>query len=592
MRRLMPRRATTHFALAAAAALTVAAASASGQNLDHTAPRLPPAAPPAQLPPATRPAAGEDEDAMILPELLGVRLDAPGGEPTVLSDLDAAGRTELAEDLRRRLRAAVGKPLTMRAVRNLAAEVADAYADAGYPVVDVSVPEQDVTPGVLRLSVREGRLGRVRTEGDSYWREDALTRHVRLAPGDLLGRDRLLADVDYVNRNPFRRVGLLLEAGDDAGQSDVVLDVDEGSFPLRVYGGYEDTGTDATDTDRLLAGFNWGDAFLLQRGDLLSYQYTQAAEDPDLFFAHSGSYTASLPWRHEVSALGFYSESRPDMADPNLESDGQSYQASLGYGMVLPRARGGRLGHDLRFGLDYKRTNNNLSFGGEEVFASATEVVQATARYDARLADSRGVSTVALTGTFSPGGVTGRNDDEAFDVARQGADATYIVGRLEVGREVYFGRADANGALTRDRSFVLSARGAAQAASGPLLPSEQLGAGGYGSVRGYDERFLNGDAGAAGTLELFSPAVGVLDAVTRDRAGDALRLVAFYDYATLVNYGESDDPGTISSAGLGVRYNVGDVLSVRYDYGFQLIDGPADGRDGRGHLSVVLSWTF
>jgi len=42
-----------------------------------------------------------------------------------------------------------------------------AYRDRGYGVVQVSLPEQDITQGVVRLRVVEARIGRIIVEGNT-----------------------------------------------------------------------------------------------------------------------------------------------------------------------------------------------------------------------------------------------------------------------------------------------------------------------------------------------------------------------------------------------------------------------------------------
>src|SRR5262249_40509221 len=67
-----------------------------------------------------------------------------------------------------------------------------------------------------------------------------------------------------------------------------------------------------------------------------------------------------------------------------------------------------------------------------------------------------------------------------------------------------------------------------------LIPSEQLGAGGDDTVRGYDERAANGSVGFLASQELRSPAFALLNPARPDSGpsewDDAFQILAFWDY--------------------------------------------------------------
>ena len=104
-----------------------------------------------------------------------------------------------------------------------------------------------------------------------------------------------------MNVNSFHSTDAVFRPGTAAGTTDVWLNVKD-RFPLRVYTGYENTGTQATGEDRVLAGFNWGNVFGLDQQ--LNYQYT-ASPDFDHYKAQSGSYIVPLPWAgHRLTFFG------------------------------------------------------------------------------------------------------------------------------------------------------------------------------------------------------------------------------------------------------------------------------------------------
>ena len=121
--------------------------------------------------------------------------------------------------------------------------------------------------------------------------------------------------------------------------------------------------------------------------------------------------------------------------------------------------------HALIGGFDWKRTNNNLEFGGTNVSATGAEVAQFSVAYTGRANDAYGSS--AFTGTLfhSPGGLTDKNEDANFRSLRAFADAKYTYVNLQ-GQRIT--------SLPRDFSWHLT--GELQFSNENLLGSEQIGA--------------------------------------------------------------------------------------------------------------------
>ena len=94
--------------------------------------------------------------------------------------------------------------------------------------------------------------------------------------------------------------------------------------------------------------------------------------------AHSGSYIIPIPrWRDTLTIFGSYAESQPELGDATFDLKGRTCAAQR----ALPPRRCPRPGTETReftAGVDFKRSNNNLAFGGTQVFAQENDVIQAT----------------------------------------------------------------------------------------------------------------------------------------------------------------------------------------------------------------------
>ncbi len=573
----------------------VTASTAHAQDFERTGPRELPRVAPQVDRPALPAAEADDAERVILPELKGVAFVA-GGDLIQPSGITAEGIRLVGElplladpEFQRRIESYLGAPLTMGVLRSISRDVVKHYRAQGRPLVDVVVPEQDISAGTVQIAVVEFRAGQVLVEGNQHFGSEQLLSEVRTQPGDVIVESELIADLDWLNRNPFRRIDLVYQKSEEAGLSDVILRTSD-RFPLRVYGGIENTGQASIGRNRLLAGFNWGDAWGL--GHQLSYQASSSGDlvvDDDVpagqpddlrFFAHALSYRVPLPWRHELNVFGAYAKSRPVLPAP-FAQDGRAIQLGARYAIPLPRFASVR--HELRLGADFKRFNSDLEFGGTRVGRSDTDVVQGVLEYWVEATDPLGVT--AFTGGLyvSPGELSAHNDQSDYAAARAGAEPDYHYVRLGLERLTE---------LPYDADWSL--RGTVQFAPEPLLSSEQIGLGGWDSVRGFAERDFNGDEGWLLINELRSPPVSLAGLLDIAGVTDEFRALAFLDVGRVMDQtaraGLPND-ATLVGAGIGFRYSLASNLSVRADYGWPL-DGLSTGAndDGRLHFALLLSY--
>jgi hemolysin activation/secretion protein len=559
--------------------LLAATATTHAQTYEQVSPQTPassgktaPAVPETPAPVAT----GAEGDRLLTPVLRGlvfvadpsaVKSDGVSDEGVQLAAVPLLDTPAFREKLASRL----GRPLTLDGLNAITREALLALRAADRPVVDVVAPQQNISTGTIQILVAEGRLGEVRAEGNRWFSAESLTREVSIAPGASIPGSVLMDDLAWLNQNPFRRVDLVFARGEGAGETDVILRTQD-RRPWRVYAGYDNSGTPLTDEDRLFAGFNLGDVFNV--GHQLNYQFT-TSPDVEKMVAHSASYVARLPWRHTLTVFGSHAESRPDI--PLFDLEGVSWQLGLRYRVPLRSWRG--IEHAVTAGVDFKRSDNDLAFGGAAVFAQSVDVAQLVLGYEASLPDSLGATSLGLTVALSPGGIGGRNDDVDYTSVRADAEARYAYARLTLER------------ITKlPASFAWVVRGEAQVASTNLLGSEQLGFGGASSLRGYDEREANGDSGFILVNELRGPSFAVIKGVE-----DRLTPLAFIDGGVAVI--KDPLPGEehtreLLSAGVGLRYTMATWLTAQADYGWQLRDSGISptGDNSRAHVSVTVAW--
>jgi hemolysin activation/secretion protein len=295
--------------------------------------------------------------------------------------------------------------------------------------------------------------------------------------------------------------------------------------------------------------------------------------------AHSLSYTVPLPWRHRFTVLGVQATSRPDLPT-GFNQKGNTWQVSTRYEVPLPHTAD--LTHQIQIGTDFKRSNNNLDFGGTKVYSNATEVAQAVAEYSGTLRDAWGGTALTTMFVVSPGNLAPNNTTEAFRLgggrALSKSNYSYMRGSLE--------------RLTRIEDMTWASKLVGQASSAALLSSEQLGVGGATTVRGFQEYESLGDNGVIFVNELRSPIYSPSKGL--NGPDDSLQFLAFVDAGRTMNkYQESgvQKIATLVGAGVGFRYSIESYLTAKVDYAHQLTGLSDIGEGGsRIHASFIVSY--
>jgi hemolysin activation/secretion protein len=471
----------------------------------------------------------------------------------------------------------LGQPVTMKSLAELTRSIVGFFRDHDRPVVNVFVPEQSITSGYVQVVVVVSKVEKVDATGAKFFSNEMLRKEIRLQPGEPISGRVLTSDLSWINRNPFLQSDVLMAPGNAPGTTDILLRTQD-RFPFRLYAGYEDSGNQFTGDDRILTGFNYGNLFGV--GQQLSYQFTSGT-DVNKFTAHSGTYVIPLPWRHQLTFFGSYANSSADLGD-GLSTGGVNWQISGRYEIPLPGTD--HFTESLTLGFDFKRSNNDLIFNVATVSNVFTDVDQFVLSYQATNQDDYGSTSASATGFFSPGGMSNNNDDTDYMATRAGARSNYIYGQFTLNR------------VTRlPYDFTLTTRGLLQESDANLLPSEQLGMGGYATVRGYDERETNGDNGFLLSAEVATPPVSIADALGITAVKDQLQFLGFVDYGgtSLHQIQPSDDNpnSNLLGVGPGLRYVINPYVSLRFDYGFQLIDTGFDPRhNSRAHIGVLVSY--
>ena len=449
------------------------------------------------------------------------------------------------------------------------------YRDEGYSFANITIPEQDVDNGVVKLKVTEGNISRVKISGNKYFsRKEIRKKIASLEKGSPARLPDVQQELLELNRaNPDRQVVPIARAGRDPETVEIELRVQD---QLPFSAGFEFNGRNSPDTTRTRASVSLGYSNLWQKNHNISFNFQTTPEDRSEVEVTALNY--SLPiFDSDKRLLLYWIESDSDIAtvaDTTVVGDGTIF----GIKTLLPIYGEGRLFQSLSFGLESKDFGQvaSLSTGAE----ASTPIRYSTANAD--YFGSYGFDQSALS--FGGGirlGLRGLGNSEAeFEGRRIGARDNFI---YFVGNAAYL--------YTFENDSTIQARTEFQFTGDPLIGNEQYSAGGQFNVRGYLTSQELSDEAIFASLEYRSPN---LNEFFSTELLPSLQLLSFVDYAKLHNRGTL--PGEVSNVnlagiGFGLRANLLNYLDVNLDFAKALSDSlegsdSVDSGDTRFHFTL------
>jgi len=459
-----------------------------------------------------------------------------------------------------------------------------AYEKEGLLTVAVTIPQQTIESGVVRLEVVEARLGKVTVENEGVkWFSDQSVRRLTpdLQPGVVLRRDELQQDLEQVNRNPDRQVTPVLEKGEEPATVDLALKVDD-RIPLHGSLEINNDHTPGSPRYRAVTMLSYGNLWGLEHEATVSYQFA-----PDGFHEvqiESGSYRAPMPWS-EKQQLFFYvvnsNSSNTVVTAPGIGLTGKGLNGGLRYIASLPQLPGiEAYTHGVTLGVDRKKIENFTTAGTESIKTPIT-YLPFDLQYAGNLLLDQSLTSASVEFDFNRAGLVHGGSSEDFFINRpaKGVDGNYEIWKFglqhtlrlsallkTLARSRFVDLSKPENPFPRDWTLYVDARG--QYATQPLISSEQCSGGGVDSVRGYLDGEIFGDQCWNAQFELRTPYFsgwlgGYLD--------EQIQLVAFYDAAQMITLQPGKDQPRkqdLQGFGLGFRASLFRHLSAEVFAGY------------------------
>lgn len=528
-----------------------------------------------QVPPGATPGANVPRDTERMtsppeapPDIFSVprKLDRPVGadegprvrvqrfELSGAADRDDAGIkvADITALLEKQRAAQPADGFTIVQLEGVAEEITKYYRSRGLLLAQAFVPVQEVSGGVVKVGVLEGKLGDVTVEGNKRYS----TRAIQDAFAQIVGEpvNQLSAEKALFTLNDYPGLDVygVFQPGKEIGSTTLAIQVRR-EDPMEYYVAADNFGPDSTGQYRLRAGvlanspFGYGD----QINAYAIYSLDPSDSNADSLF---GGFEYSFPMARTYTRYALrYSTSDYNVGGEFSDFSGKSYIGEAEGNFLLKRTRTNT--SRLFVTAATKKGEVATSLGSVQ----EDEVLSLTARFETSMIDTRfrGVNRIELAGTA--GDVT--NVDPAVNT-RYNLSPSFIRWNVSLERWQRLGEWAA---------VVINGRG--QLSNDRLTSFDQVAIGGPENVRGYRPATFFADEAGAGSAELILEAPGFHDRKGwKDYTwGQMLKFHLYVDYAYAKVNGVPKDSATLtrdedfSSFGGGVSFELPGTASARFD---------------------------
>jgi len=448
-----------------------------------------------------------------------------------------------------------------------------AYRKAGYSTVLVSVPEQELAGGAVKLLVRETVISSITVTGNQHFDEANIRASlVRLRVGRSPSLGAISESIQLANESPAKQVGVTLAEGDKPGTIDAKVLVDDHK-PLRFITTLDNTGSPSS--GRWRTGIAVQHANLFNRDHVGTLAYTTSPDSPSgvNLNVYSVGYRVPLyAYGDSVDFIYGKSSVNSPASSPVLGGllgfTGKGDVYGLRWNHFLGRS--GESTAKLVLGLDHKLIDSRCEVGGVTVSIApptppiascvpyTTTPLSVTYSSQTEGADQMSGYSVGLSRNIASGerytNIDGRTDRYSY----------LTPGNRSTRDDFMAARASASFFKGLASGWQVRLAGSAQYTDTPLLAGEQFGLAGATTVRGFQERAVAADSGIVANAELYTP-----ELASRVGLPGQLRGVFFIDagHGSNNKVGSSGVPAsvTVSSLGAGLRYVLNRDFSLNVD---------------------------
>lgn len=464
--------------------------------------------------------------------------------------------------------AKITKPYSHRSISlaelfQLRSEITKLYVDKGYITSGAYIPPQKLESGVVEIRVVEGELEDIKVRGLHRLNPGYVRSRLKIATHKPLNRDRLLEALQLLQLNPLiQNLKAELSAGDRPGSSLLEVEVIEAKT-LRTQIVLDNGRSPAVGSFRRQLQVSEANFFGFGDGISALYTNTDGSNALDL------NYTVPINPRNGTVSFSYGNSDNSVIQKPfnflDIQSNSRYYELTLRQPIIQKPTQ------EFALGITGTRRESEASYLGGE-FGKRVG-------FPALGADENGRTRVTALRFFQDW--TQRTSQEVFALRSQfsvGIGAlNATINQAGPDSRFFSWRGQAQWVRLLAQDTVLLIRGDLQVSDRPLVPFEQFSLGGLESVRGYRQDALLINNGLFASAEVRIPIARFA------RTNSFLQVAPFVDFGTTwdsvpktTTTAANNEPSTLVSIGFGLRLQLQDRLTARFDWGIPLISFPGD----------------
>ena len=453
----------------------------------------------------------------------------------------------------------IGKCLEAETLASIIKSVNNYYQNSGYITTQVKVPKQNLQSGIFELQIIEGRVGEIIFGKNRVIEKMQKFMAFGDAKGDVLNINDINQGIYQINRLQSNQAVMKIAPGSKVGESLITIDNNK-KFPAKFTISKDNLGNNFTGIQRTNFSSSLDNVLFLNDNFNLNYS-TNLHDNNKIKDSKSFSGSVSIPFKYNSFSYDF---SRSEFKGQN---QGKSSAISLtGFSQSSKIALDRVVMNNVKLKIT---TNASLTNKTSTSYLNKEKIVSSERKLSIAnlgfIASSylNDTTSIYLNPSYSRG-------LKLMNAQKDQTDSLNTVPRAQFDAFKFYANFSKKFNFAKIHApLIFTSEMNAQYARRTLFGSEQFSVGGYYSVRGFRENYINGDSGYYFRNKLnfnlgsfVAPFAKNQDEKNRDFFDKNLAhlhkfsLEPFYDYGYAKNkYVDEGASGRLAGAGLKAGFN-------------------------------------
>jgi len=454
----------------------------------------------------------------------------------------------------------IGKCVDVNLLTEIVAKFQKYYKDNGYVASRVFVPKQNIQSGNLDLKILEGKIDEIIINDNKFIDKIQEFSAFGFIEGEILNIYDIDQAIYQMNRLQSNNAIMKIEPSSKEGEAKIYIK-NQREFPIRASVNYDNLGNEFTGLYRTNFSVNFDNFLFINDNINLSYA-TNLNDNPKVRGIKSYSAGISIPYRYNTV---YYDYSRTEFRGTNYgvsglaRTDGFSQRSNLTLDRTLIKEGNFRLSTNLS--LATKTSASYLNNKKLEIYERKLTVGNIGFTISNYFGND--INLYVKPSYFKGLKLLNANKDKAnLDNKVPRAQFDYYKIYASISKKLTIPKFISKFEIP----FTIATEMDSQYSKQTLYGSEQFSVGGYYSVRGFLENYINGDSGYYFRNKFNFNIGSIFASFLNDKSHNFLvknltyfnkfALEPFYDYGYVKNkYADDGSDGRLASVGAKTLFN-------------------------------------